>query len=249
MAQDPRKANGRAAFKLCGNCKVTRYCSTTCQKKDWPTHKDLCKKGIHITNIDSIIARTEDINSKIYGYLRKPILSFRDEPDWGEYSILLASIDHDFVVSVEDDYAVAIHIAKNTKWVGDYHEFKEFADSVVQVNRFMDYFDRAIWDRSTVLMVIVNKYMMYFMNYNETMNNKNLFMIGEKSDQIDLFRALITDKNILLSDSFSKKIDAALKNYQESGNQSISIYLEGGYCSEFDPNNKELPSDRNFVEM
>lgn len=32
------KSNGR----LCGRCKSARYCSTACQKVDWPTHRLLC---------------------------------------------------------------------------------------------------------------------------------------------------------------------------------------------------------------
>jgi hypothetical protein len=25
---------------VCGGCRVARYCSATCQKADWPTHKE-----------------------------------------------------------------------------------------------------------------------------------------------------------------------------------------------------------------
>jgi hypothetical protein len=33
-----------ATLKLCGGCKVTRYCSTECQRKDWKMgHKEFCK--------------------------------------------------------------------------------------------------------------------------------------------------------------------------------------------------------------
>ena len=28
----------------CSACKITYYCSRDCQKKDWKTHKQLCKK-------------------------------------------------------------------------------------------------------------------------------------------------------------------------------------------------------------
>jgi hypothetical protein len=33
-----------ATLKLCGGCRMTRYCSTECQRKDWRMgHKEVCK--------------------------------------------------------------------------------------------------------------------------------------------------------------------------------------------------------------
>lgn len=32
----------RRGNKLCGICKLSRYCSATCQKKDWTEHKKTC---------------------------------------------------------------------------------------------------------------------------------------------------------------------------------------------------------------
>jgi hypothetical protein len=33
-----------ATLKLCGGCRMTRYCSTECQRKDWKMgHKEVCK--------------------------------------------------------------------------------------------------------------------------------------------------------------------------------------------------------------
>lgn len=39
------QASAPAASKLqrCSACKVVRYCSAACQKRDWPTHRDECK--------------------------------------------------------------------------------------------------------------------------------------------------------------------------------------------------------------
>lgn len=38
------KPDGDERFSICGNCKMTRYCSRTCQKQDWSRHKAHCKK-------------------------------------------------------------------------------------------------------------------------------------------------------------------------------------------------------------
>ena len=32
-----------ASRQLCGRCHKVSYCSIDCQRKDWPTHKNLCK--------------------------------------------------------------------------------------------------------------------------------------------------------------------------------------------------------------
>ncbi|KAJ7756568.1 hypothetical protein B0H16DRAFT_1885861 [Mycena metata] len=37
-----RTDKSRTAFKLCGKCALTRYCSVECQKKDWSDHKKFC---------------------------------------------------------------------------------------------------------------------------------------------------------------------------------------------------------------
>ncbi|KAI0709321.1 hypothetical protein C8Q76DRAFT_742985 [Earliella scabrosa] len=40
------------ALKKCSGCKLTRYCSVGCQKKDWPRHKVTCNK-IYSVNFEN----------------------------------------------------------------------------------------------------------------------------------------------------------------------------------------------------
>ena len=43
----PRDVCEGARYKLCGDCKMTYYCSRRCQKKAWPLHKAICNKLKH----------------------------------------------------------------------------------------------------------------------------------------------------------------------------------------------------------
>lgn len=36
---------GKKSTSTCGKCKLTRYCSKECQRKDWKKHKNLCHGG------------------------------------------------------------------------------------------------------------------------------------------------------------------------------------------------------------
>lgn len=38
--------------KICGGCRSSLYCSRECQTKDWPRHKEICKK-IKLCTTDS----------------------------------------------------------------------------------------------------------------------------------------------------------------------------------------------------
>jgi hypothetical protein len=35
---------GKTAISVCAKCHFATYCGVECQKKDWPTHKKVCKK-------------------------------------------------------------------------------------------------------------------------------------------------------------------------------------------------------------
>lgn len=39
----PGTASSAGRLQRCSGCKVTRYCSPSCQKRDWPAHRDECK--------------------------------------------------------------------------------------------------------------------------------------------------------------------------------------------------------------
>jgi len=42
--------NSEQALKSCGSCKVARYCTKECQRKDWGSHKLVCKDVAGISN-------------------------------------------------------------------------------------------------------------------------------------------------------------------------------------------------------
>ncbi|KAL0949833.1 hypothetical protein HGRIS_009868 [Hohenbuehelia grisea] len=35
--------NGKITMKKCAKCEFVRYCSKACQRKDWPSHKPMCR--------------------------------------------------------------------------------------------------------------------------------------------------------------------------------------------------------------
>ncbi|KAJ7881936.1 hypothetical protein B0H13DRAFT_931016 [Mycena leptocephala] len=73
-----RRAKDRNELKHCGKCLLVRYCSTECQKKDWPDHKKICG----VTRFDpALLMPTAErlvefigCPAAINGYIRTPSL-------------------------------------------------------------------------------------------------------------------------------------------------------------------------------
>ena len=41
--------------RRCGICKMSYYCSVSCQQKDWKVHKTYCRKGVTLAENDKIV--------------------------------------------------------------------------------------------------------------------------------------------------------------------------------------------------
>jgi len=39
-----KKTTDKETLKICTGCRIVWYCDTICQKRDWPTHRLVCKK-------------------------------------------------------------------------------------------------------------------------------------------------------------------------------------------------------------
>ena len=52
-----------AKGRTCGECRIARYCSRTCQERDWETHRDLCYKGTQLRR-DVIAAAAQALNGE-----------------------------------------------------------------------------------------------------------------------------------------------------------------------------------------
>ncbi|KAJ7431936.1 hypothetical protein B0H11DRAFT_2128180 [Mycena galericulata] len=73
-----KRAKDRNELKHCGKCLLVRYCSTECQKKDWPDHKKFCG----VTRFDpALLMPTPErlvefigCPAPINGYIRTPSL-------------------------------------------------------------------------------------------------------------------------------------------------------------------------------
>eukprot|EP01102_Stenamoeba_stenopodia_P002611 TRINITY_DN1246_c0_g1_i1.p1 TRINITY_DN1246_c0_g1~~TRINITY_DN1246_c0_g1_i1.p1 ORF type:complete len:430 (-),score=91.53 TRINITY_DN1246_c0_g1_i1:978-2177(-) len=50
---------GKPGSKVCGGCRVTKYCSAECQKADWPKHKLLCGKPVVPVQQTQIVPREQ----------------------------------------------------------------------------------------------------------------------------------------------------------------------------------------------
>lgn len=53
--------------KKCAGCKASSYCSTICQTKDWPTHKNICSD----LKLESTLARAAALIQDAYLTFRK----------------------------------------------------------------------------------------------------------------------------------------------------------------------------------
>jgi len=45
-----RRENSENQFEICSRCRIARYCSKKCQKKDWKKHKRSCKTAFQYTS-------------------------------------------------------------------------------------------------------------------------------------------------------------------------------------------------------
>jgi hypothetical protein len=59
------------AMLICGGCEMTRYCSLTCQKQHWKTHKELCNavKGIKDEYVRKIV-KDRSLENDVKKYTR-----------------------------------------------------------------------------------------------------------------------------------------------------------------------------------
>ncbi|KAJ6566519.1 hypothetical protein B0H19DRAFT_1257727 [Mycena capillaripes] len=68
----------RNALKRCGGCLLVRYCSTECQKKDWPDHKRFCGKSSFdpalVTPTPEAVAEFIGCPTTVDGFIRTPAL-------------------------------------------------------------------------------------------------------------------------------------------------------------------------------
>lgn len=58
---------GEAASNRCKNCLVHVYCNVDCQKRDWPTHKVICKE----IQMETFIPRAASLLKELYLIFRE----------------------------------------------------------------------------------------------------------------------------------------------------------------------------------
>ena len=46
---------------MCSACASVSYCNITCQRKDWPKHKKVCKRNLSLAEVTALI---ENVNKE-----------------------------------------------------------------------------------------------------------------------------------------------------------------------------------------
>lgn len=82
---------GTVASNCCGKCKITRYCSATCQKQDWPAHKKICCKPTIVNSklggVDTSFTmpeKTPKFRQQMFSFRQVYLEQCRQRPDWDE---------------------------------------------------------------------------------------------------------------------------------------------------------------------
>lgn len=94
-----------ASLLVCSRCKVVSYCSSTCQKTDWPTHKPYCRA-------DGPAALT-----------KMAITRFLSDPSKGQLQFIIAIAYYAQEVATDDEgKSVTVHLdlanALRGQWSG-----------------------------------------------------------------------------------------------------------------------------------
>ncbi|KAI0080950.1 hypothetical protein K474DRAFT_1588840 [Panus rudis PR-1116 ss-1] len=72
-------------FRLCGGCMVTQYCSQTCQRAHWPSHKAICQ---HTSSQMKHAPTSSGVDENIVKNLRKFTSAHCDLLGWAGFQAL-----------------------------------------------------------------------------------------------------------------------------------------------------------------